>query len=186
MVEKYQIYAFIPITFLLLVFSWRSLAKPRSHGFYRFFAWEFMAALLLLNLKFWFRDPFSWHQVLSWALLLASIVQLLFGVHSLITRGKATRKRAGEPDLLAFEKTTQLVTTGIFKYIRHPMYCSLLLLNWGAFFKSPTWVAMLLAALAALCLFLTARADENECVYYFGEKYHIYMRLTKRFIPFLF
>jgi protein-S-isoprenylcysteine O-methyltransferase Ste14 len=145
-----------------------------------------MAALLLLNLKFWFRDPFSWHQVLSWALLLASMVPLVFGVHSLITRGKASRQRAGEPDLLAFEKTTQLVTTGIFKYIRHPMYSSLLLLNWGAFFKSPTWVAVLLAALVTLCLFLTARADENECVHFFGEEYRLYMRHTKRFIPFLF
>jgi len=86
---------------------------------------------------------------------------------------------------MAFEKTTTLVTTGIYHYIRHPLYSSLLLLSWGAFFKSPTLLAGDLAAAASLCLYLTARADEVECLRFFGERYREYMKTTKRFIPFL-
>jgi protein-S-isoprenylcysteine O-methyltransferase Ste14 len=88
--------------------------------------------------------------------------------------------------LLAFEKTSALVTTGIYRHIRHPLYSSLLLLIWGAFFKSPTWLGAGLALAASLCLILTAKADEVECINYFGESYREYMKKTKKFIPFLF
>jgi protein-S-isoprenylcysteine O-methyltransferase Ste14 len=35
-------------------------------------------------------------------------------------------------------------------------------------------------------LVLTARADEAECVKFFGTAYEDYMKKSKRFIPFLF
>jgi hypothetical protein len=34
--------------------SWRSLRDLRSHGFYRFFAFELLLALILLNAPMWF------------------------------------------------------------------------------------------------------------------------------------
>ena len=46
--------------------------QPRSHGFYRFFAWEAILGLFLLNVDFWFRDPFAWYQIIAWTLLFAS------------------------------------------------------------------------------------------------------------------
>jgi protein-S-isoprenylcysteine O-methyltransferase Ste14 len=186
MTDKLLALVFLLVTLALVIFSRRSLLKPHSHGFFRFFAWEFIAALLLLNLRAWFVDPFSWRQVISWVLLFSSLVPLIFGVRTLKTRGKAAEQREGEPQLLAFEKTTKLVTTGIYGVIRHPLYSSLLLLTWGGFFKSTSWIAAVLTALATLSLFLTARADESECLRFFGEEYCIYMKRTKRFIPFLF
>ena len=47
------------ISLVLIYISRRSLFVPQSHGFYRFFAWEFIAALLALNLLVWFRNPWS-------------------------------------------------------------------------------------------------------------------------------
>jgi len=94
--------------------------------------------------------------------------------------------RSSEPELLSFEKTTQLVTSGIFHYIRHPLYSSLLLLTWGIFFKSLHWLGVILAITSSVFLFMTARADEMECMRYFGSAYAEYMQKTKRFIPFLF
>jgi protein-S-isoprenylcysteine O-methyltransferase Ste14 len=92
----------------------------------------------------------------------------------------------GDPNLLAFEKTTQLVTSGIYAYIRHPLYSSLLLLAWGIFFKLPSLPGGLLALAATIFLVLTARADEAECIQFFGSVYQGYMHKTRRFIPFLF
>lgn len=171
---------------VIAVISRASLLKPRSHGFWRFFAWEFILVLIAVNLETWFVDPLSWHQVIAWILLLACIVPLVIGVRALSARGKPAANREGEPQLMAFEKTTTLVTTGIYHYIRHPLYSSLLLLAWGAFFKSPTLLAGGLAAAASLCLYLTSRADEAECIRFFGERYRDYMKTTKRFIPFIF
>lgn len=158
---------------------------PRSHGFYRFFAWEAILALFLLNVDFWFRDVLAWNQLIAWMLLFGCIIPLVFGVQALRARGKLTAEHEGDPSLLAFEKTTALVTTGIYHYIRHPLYSSLLLLAWGIFFKLPSLFGGLLVALATAFLVLTARADEGECVQFFGAEYCDYMKRTKMFIPFL-
>jgi protein-S-isoprenylcysteine O-methyltransferase Ste14 len=162
-----------------------SLTVPRSHGFYRFFAWEAILALALLNIDAWFRDPFSWHQLISWILLLASAFLVIAGVRLLRQMGKPDAQRDGVA-LVAFEKTTTLVTTGAYRYIRHPMYSSLLFLAWGIFFKDPSWFGGLLALVATLFLVAAARFEEAENVRFFGEAYREYMTQTKMFIPFLF
>ena len=43
-----------------------------------------------------------------------------------------------------------------------------------------------LVQLATLFLIATARADEAECIPYFGQSYREYMKKTKMFIPLLF
>ena len=99
--------------------------------------------------------------------------------------GGAMRTNVQSRGLFAFEKTTKLVTSGVYRYIRHPMYCSLLLLNWGAFFKSPTWIGTLLASGATFFLIATAKADEKECTRFFGVEYQDYTKDSKMFIPFI-
>lgn len=178
--------AFAVISAGLVFISRASLRAPRSHGFYRFFAWEIIVALFLINVDGWFKNPFSWHQLISWFLLIACIFPLILGVSFLAGKGKTGKHRRGEPQLLAFERTTQLVTTGIYHYIRHPLYSSLLFLAWGIFFKDPTWFGALLGMAATFFLLATAKADEAECVRFFGPEYETYMKKTRMFVPFLF
>lgn len=166
--------------------SRRSLLRPRSHGFYRFFVWELMLALLLLNMPVWFADWLSWHQVISWFLLVACIVPLVFGLRALSGLGRPDQTQRAEPELLGFERTTQLVTDGVYRYIRHPLYSSLFLFNWGIFFKGPSRLGLGLALGATLLLVLTARMDEAECVDCFGMEYRLYMQHTRMFIPYIF
>lgn len=169
----------------IMAISWRSLRTPGSHGFYRFFAWECILGLFLINVKFWFYKPLSWNQIIAWIMLLVSVVPLGYGIHFLRTRGKPAEKREGDNSLLAFEKTTMLVTVGIYKYIRHPLYSSLFLLTWGIFFKSISWLAIALAGISTLFLVLTAKADEAECIHFFGTPYVEYMKHTKMFVPYI-
>lgn len=171
---------------VILAISWKPLHKPGSHGFFRFFAWEGILGLFLINAKFWFYRPFSWNQIIAWFLLFVSLIPLGFGVHSLRTRGKPASKREGDTSLLAFEMTTELVTTGIYHYIRHPLYSSLFLLTWGIFFKSPSVFAVALAGFSTVFLVLTAKADEAECTQFFGAQYTEYMKRTKMFVPYVF
>lgn len=180
-----QLILFLVGTIVLAYISRASLRNSRAHGFYRFWAWECILGLILLNVACWFCEPFAWHQIISWVLLIASLVPVALGVQRLRDAGKPSAARQDAP-LLAFEKTTALVTTGVYRYIRHPLYSSLLLLNWGAFFKLPSLPGALLACAATLCLFATAKIEEAENVRYFGAAYQTYIRQTKRFIPFLF
>ena len=182
----WKVISFVVATILLVYISRTSLRQPGSHGFYRFFAWECILLLFLLNIEKWYVNPFSWHQLISWTLLFASIAPLIFGVRTLRKRGKPTKERSNDPSLYAFEKTSTLVTTGVYAYIRHPLYSSLLLLTWGIFFKDLRLPGTALALVATTFLFATARADERECIQFFGAEYQEYMKHTKRFIPFLF
>ena len=43
-----------------------------------------------------------------------------------------------------------------------------------------------LALAATACLVATAKADEAECLRFFGPDYLAYMKQTKRFVPFVF
>ena len=180
-----QLVIFIAASIWLTYISRASLRIVRSHGFYRYFAWECILALVLLNAGFWFHDPFSIHQIVAWVLLIVASVLVLHGAYLLRVIGKPDARRK-EDSLLEFEKTSELVTVGAFRYIRHPLYSSLLFLDWGVFFKNPGWSGGALALATTVFLFLTAKADETECRKYFGPAYGSYMQKTKMFVPFLF
>ena len=171
-----------------LGFAWvsrASLAAPRSHGFYRFFAWEAILALVLMNLDDWFKEPLSWHQIISWPLLCFSAYLVIDAILRLRQMGKQDTSRSDAP-MLEFEKTTHLVTTGVYRYIRHPLYSSLLFLAWGVFFKAPSLAGAILAGAVSGFLVVTARIEEVENIRYFGEAYREYMKMTRRFIPYLY
>ncbi|MDO8263979.1 MAG: isoprenylcysteine carboxylmethyltransferase family protein [Gallionella sp.] len=175
---------FIVVTLALAFVSRASLRKPGSHGFYRFFAWECMLALFGLNMRFWYVDANSTYQFISGLLFFASLLLLLFGVTLLQLSGKPDTKRDDAP-MLEFEKTTTLVTTGVYRHIRHPMYGSLLLLCWGFFFKQPSLPGCVLAVIASGFIVAAARVEEIENIRYFGEEYQKYIKRTKMFVPFI-
>jgi protein-S-isoprenylcysteine O-methyltransferase Ste14 len=77
------------------------------------------------------------------------------------------------------------VSVGIFKYIRHPLYSSLLFLAWGAFLKDISLASGVLVLAATLFLFATAKVEEAEDLSKFGARYAEYMKKTTRFVPFL-
>lgn len=168
---------FITGTILITWISIPSLRQPGSHGFYRFFAWEIILGMFLMNVRGWLLHPFAWYQIISWILLFASLIPVTTGVYQLRHAGKPTD---------ALEATTQLVQSGIYRTIRHPLYASLLYLAWGIFFKSPAVLDGCLAAVTTAFLYATARADERECLVKFGEDYAKYMKKTWMFIPFIF
>lgn len=161
----------------ILFVSWKPLSNPRSHGFYRFFAFESILILILLNLEHWLSDPFSVHQIVSWLLLFVSIVLVAHGIYLLRVVG---RPKSG------IENTTTLVMVGAYKYIRHPLYGSLLFLAWGVFFKDVSLLGGILASVATAFLIVIAKMEEAENIQKFGAEYAAYMKTTRMFIPFLF
>jgi protein-S-isoprenylcysteine O-methyltransferase Ste14 len=160
-----------------LVLSWPSLRRPRSHGFFRFFAFESLLALALLNVRVWFYQPWSILQIASWLLLLASA---FLALHSF-----ALLRKLGRPTS-AIETTTVLVTSGAYRSIRHPLYASLLYFGWGVFFKGPSIWSSILVGLASIFLWLTAKAEESESLAKFGTEYAALIARTKMFIPLVF
>jgi protein-S-isoprenylcysteine O-methyltransferase Ste14 len=169
----------------VLVLSRRSLRRPASHGSYRLLAFLAILALVPLNVPHWFQHPWSPRQLLSWTLLFGSIYP---AVQGLVLLRRIGQPRPPDPGtgLLAFENTSSLVTSGIYQFIRHPMYASLLCLTWGTALKSLSGPSLVLGFIATAALVATATAEEAENLARFGADYRDYMQRTRRFVPFIY
>jgi protein-S-isoprenylcysteine O-methyltransferase Ste14 len=169
-------------------FGWisrTSMSSFHSRGFYRFLVWEILLVLFLMNINYWFWKPFSFIHLVSWIFLIFAAYLISSGVWLLRKSGKIDTQRNDE-SLLGIEKTTQLVTSGIYKLIRHPFYSSLFFLGWGILLKQVTWIGLILSVITSVLLIFIARKEELENIKFFGESYQAYMKQTRMFIPFVF
>jgi protein-S-isoprenylcysteine O-methyltransferase Ste14 len=164
-------------TILIILFSWfLSIKHKRYHGIARFFSFESIFIIVLLNHNIWFIDPFSPVQIISWLLLLLSVYIAVTGFLLL--------KKIGKPDA-NFENTSVLVRKGLYKYIRHPLYLSLFLLGTGAMMKDTGLPQLILGLVNLLAVFITSKIEEKEMTVRFGKDYEEYIRETKMFIPYI-
>jgi len=180
-----KIVVFLILSLPLIYLSWRTLFSPDKHGLYRFITWELILWIAVQNYQFLQVEQFNSRLVISSLLLLSSALLVVWAFVVMRREGRVSQQREDET-LFGFEKTTTLVTSGIFGYIRHPMYTSLLCLLWGVLLRNVEIPLLLVALLGTLTCVIAALIEERENLEYFGESYRQYMRSSKRFIPFLF
>jgi protein-S-isoprenylcysteine O-methyltransferase Ste14 len=175
MIIKIAVFAILALL-VLIVFrgELRSLA---SHGFYMFFAFESLLALLFFNTDFWIHRPFSWYQILSWIILAISALLAFSGFYGL--------KKYGKP-VEGWEETTELIRKGIFRYIRHPLYSSLILLSIGILLKNMALQPFIACLVCVSFLVTASMIEEKENLAKFGDSYRAYAHDTRRYIPFIF
>jgi protein-S-isoprenylcysteine O-methyltransferase Ste14 len=78
----------------------------------------------------------------------------------------------------------RLITQGVYRRIRHPMYSALALYSIGQALVIPNWVAGPSNLIAfAILLALRVHAEERMMVREFGDDYALYSARTKRLIP---
>lgn len=79
-----------------------------------------------------------------------------------------------------------LVTNGVYRRIRHPMYTSLFLYSVAQALVLPNWFAgPSYLVTFGLLYALRVRAEERMMLERFGEEYAAYMGRTKRLVPFV-
>ncbi|HCY76089.1 MAG TPA: protein-S-isoprenylcysteine methyltransferase [Ignavibacteriales bacterium] len=172
-------------TLFFLYISKKSLLNFKVHGFYRFFVFEGTLILIILNIPYWFDSPFSILQIISWIFLITSVYLVIASVYYLKSNGNHTERNL-ESANFKFENTANLVKEGIYKYIRHPMYSSLLFLSIATMLKGINFFTIIIAVLVIIFLISTAIIEEKENKDFFGIEYDEYMKRTKMFIPFIF
>jgi len=78
----------------------------------------------------------------------------------------------------------RLITQGVYRRIRHPMYSALVLYGVGHALVIPNWVAGPSNLVAFTILFgLRVRAEEQMMADQFGDEYTAYTARTKRLVP---
>ncbi len=176
--------AFLLLSLPLVALSRRSLFGLKNHGLYRFVVWECILWLAIRNYRYMIVERFDAQQIIASMLMIASLGFVVAAVSAMHRKGGASRGRR-DPTLFAFEKTTVLVESGIFRWVRHPMYSSLLLLAWGILLRHIEPSLVVVAVVATCAGLIAVWTEERENLEYFGDGYRQYMRKTKRFIPYV-
>jgi protein-S-isoprenylcysteine O-methyltransferase Ste14 len=81
----------------------------------------------------------------------------------------------------------QLITQGIFSYIRHPHYTSLVIIGYGLSLFFNSLLAFILATIAIPIMILSILDEERYLIKQYGEAYTNFMKKTPwRMIPKVF
>jgi len=81
-----------------------------------------------------------------------------------------------------WSRGTRVATGGVYKYLRHPLYSSFILLAFGLAVWLDNWIFVAWAAVQFPVWHLSARGEESLMSLDFPE-YQQYCRHTPRFIP---
>jgi len=128
---------------------------------------------VLRDFPFLFQFPFIFHiQILG--LVLTSVGYFVF-IWSVFVRGKYAVS-------WAMPENQRLVTSGPYRYVRHPSYLGYFLMFFGFFFLWPN-LFTLFPLVAIPGYFRVTFEEERLLVRRFGDEYVEYQRKTGRFIP---
>ncbi len=118
-----------------------------------------------------------------WAGLLGVAIEVLGLL--LFWRAHADLKANWSPSLQIRDQH-ELITAGVYRYIRHPMYASQWLFGLAQVLLIQNWVAGLGGLLLFLPMYLLrVPREERMMLEAFGETYRAYMRRTGRVFPML-
>src|SRR5947209_18645273 len=80
----------------------------------------------------------------------------------------------------------RLVRTGVFRFVRHPMYSSFFLLGLAQLLLLPNWVGGGAGLVGAAILYaLRIQREEKMMLDNFVDEYRLYMRQTKRLVAWI-
>ncbi|WP_337043834.1 methyltransferase family protein [Emticicia sp. 17c] len=128
----------------------------------------------------WLRESFVPHTDF------VSIVAFLLALLGLITACWA-RYLLGRNWSLSVQKKQdhELIRSGPYKWVRHPIYTGLLLLFTGTALLVGDYRGILAVVIMVVAFWLKLRKEEQVMAELFGEQYEAYRQQTKALIPFV-
>jgi len=162
---------------------------PRARRIYRLFfvAFAVLSFLPLLILTLVLPDsriytiPFPW-VFLTIAAQGVSVVCVLLTLSQTDLWAFLGLRQMSQPEpLRARNDPARLVTSGFYRYVRHPLYTFTLVILW--LMPVVTWNSLALVAGLTLYLYAGTLLEERKLVEEFGEPYLQYRRSTPMVIP---
>ena len=165
--------------------------------------WRGFPGKVAFDPPLWLHAPMVAVQVAGWLLLVVALVQYDLGRFGGLTqarvivhrrnsgRGKGARAGYGPmagaaqvlsepPPDIPQARLEPLATSGIHRYVRHPLYSAMFLMFWGRAFDE---AALMTALWATLYLAIGTRFEERKLLQIYGEEYARYSAAVPRFLP---
>lgn len=80
----------------------------------------------------------------------------------------------------------KMVTTGLYKYIRHPQYVGFIAVIVGFLVQWPTLVTVIMAPVLIIRYILLAKKEERKAIDEYGDSFRDYMQRVPAWIPDVF
>jgi protein-S-isoprenylcysteine O-methyltransferase Ste14 len=109
-------------------------------------------------------------------------VMMLIGFALIVLGWRVIHKRYWSKDAGSGE----LVTSGIYRYIRHPQYTGFMLITLGMIFDWATLPLLIMWPILLVIYYRLARREEGMMEAEFGDAYRLYKARTGMFLPRLF
>jgi len=165
--------------------------------------WRGFPDKIVFDLPLWVHLPMVGIQVAGWMLLFIALIQYDLGRFGGLTQAKVIvhrrdndlsdiRSRAGsaighaklhqhEPaEEIPQAQLEPLVTHGIHRIVRHPLYVALIIVLWARAFDE---AALMTAFWGTLYILIGTRFEERKLMRIYGDDYTAYMARVPRFIP---
>ncbi|MFA4935196.1 MAG: isoprenylcysteine carboxylmethyltransferase family protein [Candidatus Methanoperedens sp.] len=111
----------------------------------------------------------------AWALVMVTSSVVIFLGLFLMSKGWS----------MIHASSGELVTGGIYRYVRHPQYLGLIVLTVGLLIQWPTIITLLMWPVLVTMYYRLAKREEKEAMEAFGERYEEYRRQVPMFLPFM-
>jgi protein-S-isoprenylcysteine O-methyltransferase Ste14 len=87
---------------------------------------------------------------------------------------------------VTYKEDQTLVTSGPYRYVRHPIYTSMILMFIGTILYYGSLFVSIFLIILTIDFVLRTKKEEKIMIRLFGEKYMDYMKRTKRLIPLVY
>jgi protein-S-isoprenylcysteine O-methyltransferase Ste14 len=135
----------------------------------------------LLYLSVLIPDPYFlsliWLSPIGYVLILAGLILLYLAFNAFDGAEFLGLKREIKPEL---------VLSGMYRYVRHPLYFATVILILGLFLLVPTQKMLLVLLISYSYILIGYRLEERKLVAVFGEEYREYQKKVKALIPYLY
>jgi protein-S-isoprenylcysteine O-methyltransferase Ste14 len=119
--------------------------------------------------------------------IVLQVVIIVCTVASLVVAILARRTLAGNwSRAVAFKEDHELITSGLYAYVRHPIYTGILLMVLGTVLLVGTPSAGIGFLIIVLAIWFKSRAEEELLTEHFPRDYPAYKNRTKALIPYCF
>ena len=130
------------------------------------------------------QDLWPYHPVTTWISLI--VILSGFGIELMARRQLVTYGHFPDAQSTKFIQIVddqRLVTQGLFKYIRHPLYAGRLFWSVGYALLFSSLLALAFFILGTVFLIFRIRIEENMLFDEFGDEYSAYKQHTHMLIP---
>ena len=151
----------------------------------RFFGLTFLVWTVVILIYFFNYNSINWIWKLSFLdhkpvkIIAAAVMCFAFLLNVLFTVAVGKSIRAA----FTTDDKPKLITTGIYRYIRHPGYLAFFAEAFGIFFIIPNLITLVLLAYTCVVTYGHTLEEEQKLIKMYGEEYERYRNEVGRFLP---